>query len=66
MDLLCVWKNYVDPDQLASDEASWSGSTLFPKECKSFWKSQLLLQHQKPADLDLHCFIHLHCYNILK
>ena len=25
-------KNSVDPDQLASDEASWSGSTLFLKE----------------------------------
>ena len=24
-----AFKNSVDPDQLASDEASWSGSTLF-------------------------------------
>ena len=24
-------KNIVEPDQLASDEASWSGSTLFLK-----------------------------------
>ena len=23
--------NSADPDQLASDEANWSGSTLFPK-----------------------------------
>ena len=23
--------NSVDPDQLASEEANWSGSTLFPK-----------------------------------
>ena len=24
-----LFENSVDPDQLASDEASWSGSTLF-------------------------------------
>ena len=24
-----VWANNVDPDQLASEEANWSGSTLF-------------------------------------
>ena len=24
--------NSVDPDQLASEEANWSGSTLFAKE----------------------------------
>ena len=34
-----VWmKNSVNPDQLASDEASWSGSTLFSKEGTEFWK----------------------------
>ena len=26
---LSVFENSVDPDQLASDEASWLGSTLF-------------------------------------
>ena len=26
---LSFFENTVDPDQLASDEASWSGSTLF-------------------------------------
>ena len=31
--------NSADPDQLASSEANWSGSTLFA---------------QKPTDLDLH------------
>ena len=25
------WKNSVDPDQMASEEAIWSGSTLFSK-----------------------------------
>ena len=34
-------ENSVDQDQLASDEASWSGSAL--------------LSLQKPADVDLHC-----------
>ena len=30
---LCAEKKHsVDPDQLASNEASWSGSTLFSKE----------------------------------
>ena len=24
-----VWANSVDPDQLASEEANWSGSALF-------------------------------------
>ena len=33
--------NSADPDQLASSEANWSGSTLFAI--------------QKPTDLDLHC-----------
>ena len=28
----------VDPDQLASNEASWSGSTLFSKDGMKFWK----------------------------
>ena len=31
-------KNNLDPDQLASDEASWSGSTLFSKSIKKFEK----------------------------
>ena len=31
IDSTCGWKQ-VDPDQLASLEASWSGSTLFSKE----------------------------------
>ena len=30
--------NSVDLDQLASDEASWSGSTLLSKEGIKFWK----------------------------
>ena len=33
-----VDKNGVDPDQLASSEASWSGSTLFSKEIIDFCK----------------------------
>ena len=34
-----VWmKNSVDPDQLASDEASWSGPTLFSEVGTNFWK----------------------------
>ena len=28
----CCIENSVDPDQLASEEASWSGSTLFTRE----------------------------------
>ena len=28
-ELICCEENSVDPDQLASNEASWSGSTLF-------------------------------------
>ena len=28
--------NIVNPDQLASSEASWSGSTLFIKKVKNF------------------------------
>ena len=28
-------ENSVDPDQMASSEASWSGSTLFSKKGKS-------------------------------
>ena len=36
-----VEKN-VDPDQLASDEASWSGSTLFSKEGYELQKSDVL------------------------
>ena len=39
--------NSADPDQLASIEANWSGSTL----CKGRVYSDL----QKPTDLDLHC-----------
>ena len=36
---LILWfKNSVDPDQLASNEASRSGSTLFSKEGIEFWK----------------------------
>ena len=31
-------KNSMDPDQLASSEASWSGSTPFSKEGMEFWK----------------------------
>ena len=27
--------NSADPDQLASSEDNWSGSTLFAKECTS-------------------------------
>ena len=30
-------KNSVDPDQLASSEASWSGFTLFTRELMSAW-----------------------------
>ena len=31
-----VDENIVDPDQLVSSEASWSGSTLFSEECRDF------------------------------
>ena len=31
----CCIENSEDPDQLASSEASWSGSTLFTRELKS-------------------------------
>ena len=34
-------KNSVDQDQLASSEASWSGSTLSSKDGKEFWKSYM-------------------------
>ena len=40
MDSWCGWKNSVDPNQLASEEASWSGSTLFSKKVIAFWKSK--------------------------
>ena len=30
-------ENFVDPDKLASSEASWSGSTLFSKDGIQFW-----------------------------
>ena len=33
----CCTENSVDPDQLASSEASWSGSTLFTRELISAW-----------------------------
>ena len=32
-------KNSVDPDQLASEETSWAGSTLFTNEGIEFWQS---------------------------
>ena len=32
-------KNSVDPDQLASSEASWSGSTLFKSYIYSYFKN---------------------------
>ena len=32
-------QNSVDPDQLASEEANWSGSTLFTK-AKHIWVQQ--------------------------
>ena len=36
-----MWmKNSLDADQLASDEASWSGSTLFSKEGIEFLKKK--------------------------
>ena len=31
--IFVLMKNSLDPDQLASGEASWSGSTLFYKKC---------------------------------
>ena len=35
-------KSSVDPDQLASLEASWSGSTLFSTKVLEFWKTYVL------------------------
>ena len=37
MDLLLYGEKSVDPDQPASDEASWSGSTLFSKDGNESW-----------------------------
>ena len=34
-DMLCL--NSVDPDQLASEEANWSGSALFVIKYKTFY-----------------------------
>ena len=33
----CCIENSVDPDQVASEEASWSGATLFTRELISAW-----------------------------
>ena len=54
-----VWlKHSVDPDQLASDEASWARSTLFSKECLAFWKEGMC-DGQIFAGHVVVCFIHL-------
>ena len=34
---MCCFANSVDPDQLASEEANWSGSALFKKLSLSMW-----------------------------
>ena len=44
----CI-ENSVDPDQLASEEASWSGSLLFTREA-SWSGSILLIQELNSAD----------------
>ena len=41
-DLLHERKNSVDPDQLASLEASWPASTLFLKKAKKNWISNIM------------------------
>ena len=41
-----LWIKSVVSDQLASSEASWSGSTLFSKEGSEFWKSYVCLLGQ--------------------
>ena len=33
-----VWANSVDPDQLASEEANWSGSALFVLKYVNFYQ----------------------------
>ena len=46
-------KNSVDPDQLASLEASYSGSTLFSKEGSKFLGSNV---HSSYFYLEVPCF----------
>ena len=36
-----VLANSVDPDQLASEEANWSGSALFVVKCVTFYQKLL-------------------------
>ena len=43
-----AFANSVDPDQLASEEANWSGSALFDIKYVNLYL-------KKPTDLDLHC-----------
>ena len=61
-ELTCCTENSVDPDQLASEEAIRSGSTLFKIEF-SIWSHNFSKKFKycfstvkkKPSDLDLHC-----------
>ena len=60
-----VWmKNSVDPDQLASSEASWSWSTWFSKDGIVFLKiygQNLLISSNKATHIDLSAFPLLNC-----
>ena len=39
--------NSADPDQLASSEANWSGSTLFAKSGSTLFAGYILVQKDK-------------------
>ena len=42
LDMTCpVLANSVDPDQLASEEANWSGSALFVIKCEFLSKTRI-------------------------
>ena len=60
--------NSVDPDQLASEEANWYGSTLFDTVCKysvyldSAWQGVILSEiatriQEEQSDLGLYCLL---------
>ena len=49
---MSAFANSVDPDQLASEEANWSGSALFAIKFVNLYQQS---GSKKPTDLDLHC-----------
>ena len=49
-----VLANSVDPDQLGSEEANWSGSAPFVIKYMNFYQIQISWVLKKPTDLDLH------------